>query len=280
MRCFNADDNIAFHTALALLATRYGLLIRRSLHQTRAMASNGASPRQIKIDVTSDTICPFCFIGKRNLDKAISIAKEKGLNLGYNIQYHPFLLDPTLKPDSARDKRLHYEKKFGKDRFVLMEKMMKERGKKCGIDFSYDGKISQTTDSHRLIAYAYEKGGEEMQLDLIEKLFNGYFEREQDVGNADFLAEQAVGAKLFPTAEDAKAWLATDEKKAEVASEIRDAQMKGITGVPFFVLNNKYAISGAEDPELFVEVFTRLAGTEAKAPAPEPKRQASDLVCT
>jgi len=222
--------------------------------------ASAVAPRRIKIDITSDPICPFCFIGKRKLERAIEIAKEKELNLEYDIQFHPFLLDPTLKPGLSVNKRERYVKKFGADRAPLMQKMMTERGKENGINFSFGGNISQTTDSHRLLELAYEKGQQTMQLAFVEKLFNGYFEREQDVGDYDFLSEQAVSVGLFPTVEEAKEWLKTDEKKAEVARGIRESQAMGITGVPFFLFNNKYAISGAEDSELFVEVFERLAG--------------------
>jgi len=242
-------------------------------YSLRAM-SNPAEPREIRVDVTSDSICPFCFIGKRKLERALDIANnEKGLNLKLNIQYHPFLLDPTLTTEKAVDKRERYNEKFGKERFVQMEKQMIERGKDIGINFSYGGKLRQTTDSHRLIELAYDKGGQKTQQDLVERLFIGYFEQEKDVGDPDFLAEQAAGASVFANVEEAKAWIASDAKLAEVAKSIRDAQMMGITGVPFFVLNKKYAISGAQDPELFVEVFERLAGQQ---PATET---APGMVC-
>ncbi|KLO18296.1 thioredoxin-like protein [Schizopora paradoxa] len=237
-------------------------------------ATNPAEPRTIRVDVTSDSICPFCFLGKRKLERAVEIANnEKGLNVKLDIQYHPFLLDPTLTTDKPVDKRERYYEKFGKERFVQMENMMKERGKEVGINFSYGGKLRQTTDSHRLFALAYDKGGEKMQQDLVERIFAGYFEQEKDVGDADFLAEQAVQASVFANVDEAKAWLKSDAKITEVAKGIREAQMMGITGVPFFVLNKKYALSGAQDPEVFVEVFERLSGQQ------ETRQVAPGMVC-
>ncbi|KAL5483569.1 hypothetical protein ACEPAI_8801 [Sanghuangporus weigelae] len=220
-------------------------------------------PAKIKIDVTSDSICPFCFIGKRKLDRAIEIAKERGMNAEFGVEFHPFLLDPTLREDEPEDKRERYHRKFGKERFEGMEKMMIQRGKQVGINFSYEGKVRQTTDSHRLLALAYEKGGQTMQLNLAEKLFSGYFEREQDIGDRDFLSAQAVAIGLFPNEDEAKAWLASDAKRKEVQQGIMKAQAMGISGVPFFVFNNKFAISGAEEPELFVQVFGRICGQAA-----------------
>ncbi|KAL5532387.1 hypothetical protein ACEPAF_5957 [Sanghuangporus sanghuang] len=236
------------------------------------MTTNNA-PAKIKIDVTSeeiliifppqDSICPFCFIGKRKLDRAIEIAKERGMNAEFGVEFHPFLLDPTLREDEPEDKRERYHRKFGKERFEGMEKMMIQRGKQVGINFSYGGKVRQTTDSHRLLALAYEKGGQTMQSNLVEKLFSGYFEREQDVGDRDFLSAQAVAVGLFPNEDETKSWLASDAKRKEVQQGIMKAQAMGISGVPFFVFNNKFAISGAEEPELFVQVFERVCGQAA-----------------
>ncbi|KAH8110888.1 thioredoxin-like protein [Phellopilus nigrolimitatus] len=228
-------------------------------------------PKKVKIDVTSDSICPFCFIGKRKLERAIDIAKERGLNLDFDVEFHPFLLDPTLDTDVPVSKRMRYEGKYGAERFAAMEKAMVARGRENGINLQ----VRQTTESHRLIALAYEKGGMKMQSELIEKLFNGYFEREQDIGDINFLAKEAVEVGLFPGTIEAEAWIVSDEKKTEVQRGIREAQMMGISGVPFFVLNNKYAISGAEDSELFVEVFERFCGQ----PCAQGGRLPSNLVC-
>ncbi|EJD07845.1 thioredoxin-like protein [Fomitiporia mediterranea MF3/22] len=234
---------------------------------TTTTATSGVdTPAKIKIDVTSDSICPFCFIGKRKLDRAIEMAKEKGLNADFEVEFLPFLLDPTLKEDEPVSKKLRYEQKFGKERFDSMEAAMIERGKLNGINFSYGGNVRQTTDSHRLLTLAYEKRGQIMQADLVEKMFSGYFEQEQDIGDRDYLTTQAVAAGLFSSVEEAKNWLATDAKKEEVQQGILKAQAMGISGVPFFVFNNKFAISGAEDSELFVQVFERILG-EARAPS-------------
>jgi len=225
------------------------------------MATETKKP--LKIDVISDSICPFCFIGKRNLDKAISISAEQNIPLSFDVEFHPFLLDPSQKPgDPPQDKRQRYESKFGKERFAAMKQMMKERGKMVGIDFSYDGPVSQTTDSHRLLSYAYSRGGTPLQSALIERLFSGYFEHNADVGSPEFLATSAVEAGVFPTKEEAKEWVEGDELRNEVTKGVRRAQMMGVSGVPFFLIDQKYAISGAEDPELFVQVFDKIAKGE------------------
>lgn len=88
----------------------------------------------IVFPIQQDTICPFCFIGKRKLDRAIAMAKEKGLNVQVRRKMHPFVLDPSLTGDSARDKRAHYINKFGEERFTSMSKVMRERAKEDGIN--------------------------------------------------------------------------------------------------------------------------------------------------
>ncbi|TDL15181.1 thioredoxin-like protein [Rickenella mellea] len=213
--------------------------------------------RSIKVDVISDVLCPFCFLGKRKLDRAIKITNQKGLNVKVERKFHPFLLRPDLKLDSSL-----IEKKFGKEGARQRETALRESGQEEGINFSGDGTVSQTTDAHRLSAYAYDKGGEEMQLTLLDNLFCGHFEQGRDFGSHEFLAEQAVVSRLFPTKDEAKAWLSTDKKKEEVLLEIACVELTGVTGVPLFIIDNKYTIAGAQDPDVFVNLFEKLAHSE------------------
>ena len=154
--------------------------------------------------------------------------------------------------------RERYAAKFG-DKVDAITAMMAERGKPWGINFSYGGTIRNTFLSHRLVEKAWEEGGETMQTRLIEKLFEGYFEQEKDIGDATWLAEVAVGCDVFENKEDAKAFLESDELKKETCDEVRKAQSMGISGVPFTVINDKYAVSGAQEPAAFVDVFRKIA---------------------
>lgn len=136
---------------------------------------------------------------------------------------------------------------------------MQERGKPWGINFAYDGPIRNTFLSHRLVEKAYAEGGEERQRALLEYIFRGYFEEKKDIGDHAYLAKAAVACDVFPTLEDAEDFLDSDELKGEVCSSVRKTQALGITGVPFTVINGKYAVSGAQEPEAFLDIFKKIA---------------------
>ncbi|KAF7293025.1 DSBA domain-containing protein [Mycena indigotica] len=227
-----------------------------------------AAPMALKplsLHVISDSICPFCYMGYKQLNLAMAAAKKENLPLDFKLRFKPFLLDPTLPTDKPLNKREHYDSKFGAANFARMEKQMAARGKTVGINFSYGGNIRQTIDSHRLIEKAFLVGGDEKQRLIIDALFGGYFEKEQDVGDHDFLAECAVQAGVFASKPDAVAFLATDELRDGVQKDITDAKRMGVEGVPFILLNNKYAVSGAQGEETFLQIFRKIAAGEKLA---------------
>ena len=166
------------------------------------MSSATAAARSITVDIVSDTICPWCFVGKRRLEKAFRAVPE----LTYTVRWHPFQLDPSL-PAIGVDKLARYEAKFGgKQNVAAMLARMAEVGKREGISFDYGGRISNTVDSHRLIEWAGARG---LQDALVEQLFKFYFERRGDLGDRAALAREAAAVGL-PEAE-ASALLASDE---------------------------------------------------------------------
>lgn len=182
---------------------------------------------------------------------AIDAAKRENLPLDFKLQFQPFQLDPTLA-DQPLDKREVYNKKFGAERFAAMQEQMKARGKEVGIDFSYGGVLRQTIDSHRLIDKAFKVGGEPMQRAVVEALFSGYFEKEQDIGSVEFLADCAVTAGVMQSKEQAAEFVKGTELKSDVMAAIRDAQMMGVSGVPYTIVNQRYAVSGAQEPAAFL----------------------------
>lgn len=216
-----------------------------------------SSNKVVNIEITSDSICPWCYVGKRRLERAISEAKEQKLPLDFKISFKPFLLDPTLGTEPV-NKMDRYKAKFGVDRLPRMVEYMKSIGKEEGINFSYGGDMSQTTDSHRLIALAEKEGGEQLQNKVVNALFRAYFEQEQNVGSLDVLVNVAKEAGM--DSGNVRAYLLTDQGTAEVKRDIEKAYNKGVTGVPFFTVDNKYGISGAQEPGAFVELFEELAG--------------------
>ncbi|KAJ9122056.1 hypothetical protein QFC24_004283 [Naganishia onofrii] len=207
-----------------------------------------ATSQQIKVDIISDGICPFCFFGIRNLKKALATAKLNTSSplarLKFDLEFKPFVLDPTLTREPI-DRRKKYEARHGKEGLVAREKMMQERAKECGVTL--------------LLHAAYAKGGSDMQVPLAERLFSGYFEHQKNPGSREYLACEAVTSGVFPTIEAANDFFESDQYDAEVKQGYLRARMMGVTGIPFFVFDGKVAVSGAQPPEVFLKVFRDLA---------------------
>ncbi|KAJ3094374.1 hypothetical protein HDU97_008176 [Phlyctochytrium planicorne] len=209
--------------------------------------------RNIHIAITSDVVCPWCFIGKRRLEIAIRMAKEKGLPLNFTFEYLPFQLDPTMAKEGV-NKQERLEKKFGKEAMARMMPYMQKVGEDNGIKFSYGGLIGNTFDAHRLIAFAKTK---ERQYELVEELFSDYFEKERNIADRAVLADAAERAGI--SKDEAVRFLNSKEGEAEVNKGVAQNRLDGITGVPYYVIDNKYEVSGAQEPESFLQIFQKLA---------------------
>lgn len=140
-------------------------------HDYQAIIMSTAVVRKlINIEITSDSICPFCIVGYRRILSAIK--QTSHLPIDYSISFSPFMLDPTLPMSPGDNKRQRYNRRYGTEMVENMEREMIARGKAEGINFSYGGNISNTNDSHRLIEKAREIGGEKGQLAIVEKFFS------------------------------------------------------------------------------------------------------------
>jgi len=205
----------------------------------------------VKIDIISDNICPWCYVGKKRLEKALKQVDPNKAKI--EINWRPFFLDPTL-PKPGVDKMAHYAKKFGKQRAAQMLPHMKEVGKADGINFSYGGKIGNTMNSHRLVEFAKQKG---KQNEMIDTLFAYYFEQERDIADDAVLVEAATKAGL-DKAEVTK-FLAGDEFRHHVEEDVQKAHSDNdVSGVPYFVIDGKYEFSGAQEPEVFTSIFKKI----------------------
>ncbi|QRV91018.1 DSBA-like thioredoxin domain protein [Ceratobasidium sp. AG-Ba] len=219
-----------------------------------------AAARTVNLKVISDSICPWCLIGTMELRKALARAKENALPLKINIEYRPYQLDPTLPETTTVDRRERYVKKFG-DRIQSIHDNLAERARPLGLNLKFGGVIRQTTPSHRLLLKAYETGGQDAQQAILTELLKGYHEREEDIGDPEVLAGYAEKTGVMSRTETLE-FLATDEMKKEVADGIQEAREMGVTGVPFTVINNKWAISGGQPSEVFYQVFEKLANEQ------------------
>ncbi|XP_028764891.1 uncharacterized protein LOC114722938 [Neltuma alba] len=208
-------------------------------------SSASTQKKLVKIDISSDSVCPWCFVGKKNLDKAIASSQEK---YDFEIRWHPYQLDPDA-PKEGVDKREYYRRKFG-SRSEQMEARMSEVFEKVGLGYNMSGLTGNTMDSHRLIYFAGQQGSDR-QHRLVEELFLGYFTQGKYIGDHDFLLECAKKVNLEGAAEFLQDW---NTGLKEVKEEL-NTHSGNVRGVPFYVINGSCKLSGAQPPELFLKAF-------------------------
>ncbi len=215
------------------------------------------------ISIVSDTVCPWCYVGKKKLESGISLYKAAHPNSDdtFSTTWRPFYLNPQA-PKKGIDKHEFYKSKFGDGKAEMIFKRLASVGEDVGIDFKFGGKIGNTRDSHRLIQLGKTKSPE-VQTRVVEELFTSYFEKEEDITSHDVLREAGVKAGL--PEEEVADWLQSDKGASEVDKEVTEAQMRAVSGVPNFVLQGKYEIGGAQDAEAFVKVFERVKEIEGSS---------------
>jgi predicted DsbA family dithiol-disulfide isomerase len=210
----------------------------------------------VSVDVISDVICPWCFLGKRRLDKAIAALPD----IKVEVNFRPYFLDPSI-PAEGMDRHQYMANKFGEERLKTIHDPLIAAGKADGVPYAFD-KITRTPnslDAHRLIRWAATIGS---QHTVVEALFMAYWSWGQDVGDHEVLKTIATVNGMPP--DDVAALLASDKDKADVLQEAQMAQQIGVTGVPTFVLNRKYGMVGAQPPDALVQMIRKVAA-EAEA---------------
>ncbi|KJZ77258.1 hypothetical protein HIM_03579 [Hirsutella minnesotensis 3608] len=219
-----------------------------------------------RIVVTSDTVCPWCYVGRRQLQQAQALWLQKHPDGGdtFSVTYAPFQLNPAWPrgPGSSVDKQQFYQQKFGPARTEMIHKRLSAVGQQLGIDFKYGGRTGNTRDSHRLVQLA--KGmGPEAELKVIDGLFAAYFEEEKDITAYETLQEVAAQAGIAESTFK-KAIMESDEGGAQVDEAVLQARESGITGVPDFRIQDAFSLNGANDPAAFLQVFEEIKAVEAK----------------
>ncbi|HVZ69484.1 MAG TPA: DsbA family oxidoreductase [Rhizomicrobium sp.] len=205
----------------------------------------------MQIDIVSDTVCPWCFIGKRRLERALAQRPD----MSFEISWRAYRLDP-LVPAEGVDRKAYMRAKFGDSpQAKAMGDALRQAGASEGIDFAFDiiEKRPNTTDSHRLIRWASSSG---VQDEVVERLFRAYFEQGRDIGNPIVLAEIASEADM--DVELVERLLATDADRELIEREDALAHELGISGVPTFIFANKFLLQGAQDPEAIVRVIDKV----------------------
>lgn len=172
----------------------------------------------------------------------------------FTINWAPFYLDPT-SPTVGIPVKERMVQKFGPDRLDMMIQHLTKVGQQEGINFSFNGRIGSTRDSHRLIQLGKTKGND-VENRVVMELFKSYFEGEGDITSHATLIAAAEKAGLAPT--EAKEWLETGKGGAEVDKEVQEAYANGVSGVPNITIQGVHNIGGAQDPEVFMATFARI----------------------
>ena len=206
----------------------------------------------MKVDVWSDTRCPFCYIGKRKFEKALSRFPQKDQ---VEVEWHSFELDPGIKTDTGISlyDYLAQRKNISREASVQLHNHVKERAKQAGLDYNFDiTVVANSFDAHRLVQLAKHNGlGDVAE----ERLFRAYFTEGKDI--SDHLTLIILGEEIGLNPKLVKQMLDSDDFADEVRYDERQARELGINSVPFFVINERYGVSGAQEPEVFLQTLEK-----------------------
>ncbi|OJI82403.1 hypothetical protein ASPTUDRAFT_126847 [Aspergillus tubingensis CBS 134.48] len=208
------------------------------------------------IQIISDTVCPWCYVGYRRLTRAITTHKATHPADTFTLTWHAFYLNPNSPSFPGLDKTEYYKSKFGGDRALAIFDRLGAVGQSEGIKFSFGGRTGNTRDSHRLMWYAGQKEKEKKDTRVAEELFRAYFEEEKNVTDREVLVQAGVGAGLERS--EVERLLDGEEGGKEVDLEAEKARRQLVTGVPYYMVQGQYAVEGADEPETFLEVFKQV----------------------
>lgn len=226
------------------------------------MSSKAADATMISIDLFSDPICPWCYIGKRRLEEALAIRPD----IRVEIEWHGFQLNPMM-PHDGMNRSDYLSLKFGNpDNARRLYENIEGVGQQAGIAFNFEriAVTPNTINAHRLIRLAGQYG---VQNDVVERLFAAYFIDGENIG--DIMTLASIGDAAGIDRVTAQTFLESGEDIEAVKSDDMQARQLGIQGVPFFILDHQYAVSGAQEPEAFYPLFDLLT-VERRAAASLP----------
>ncbi len=208
----------------------------------------------IRLDIFSDPVCPWCLIGKANLDRALESHPEHP----FAIEWHPFQLNPDMAAEGV-DKRSYLAARFGGvDKLEQIHARLRDSAKSAGVDMDPDTptRIPNTLNAHRLIHWA---GLEGRQTAMVSALFRAYWRQGRDIGDASVLA--AIAGEVGLDAAAIARLLATDADADDLRARDQDARAKGVNAVPTFLIAQQFVLSGAQPPELWGQVIDELMET-------------------
>jgi len=213
----------------------------------------------ISIEVVSDHVCPWCYVGKRRLEAAIAQRPE----LDFNVIWQPFQLSPDM-PREGRDRLENYHQIFGEERAHQIMDSMKDTGIDEGIAFTNKpgARSPNTLAAHALMLLAHDDEAIN-QNELAEKLFYAHHVECEDIGDLDVLVR--IAGELGMNADAVKDKLEAGEAETGVMALIQESVARGVSGVPFFIINGQYGISGAQPADSFIAAFDQIAGADSSS---------------
>lgn len=212
--------------------------------------------KPLVIDVISDVMCPWCYIGKKRLEKAIKSVPD----IQVDVRWHPYQLDPTLPPE-GKDRATYLNEKFGgAERAEAAYERVRQAGREEGIPFAFE-KIEvspNTLDAHRLILWSRS---DDLQDDVVERLFRAYFIEGRNLAKSETLVQ--ISAEAGMQSDLVEQLFETDSDLAKLKRQIDQASEMGVTGVPFFIIDGRFALAGAEDPATIAAALQHAEATRS-----------------
>ncbi|MEU7994687.1 DsbA family oxidoreductase [Micromonospora sp. NPDC049060] len=210
----------------------------------------------MEIEIYADVVCPWCYIGKRRLEQSLESYDGE-----VTVRYRPFQLDPSPVPEPRPLVDAMAAKFGGPDRVRQMFGQVTEVAAQIGLKLDFDRAVAANTfDAHRLVAWATDRG---RAAETVDALYRAHFTDGVDVGSRDALA--ALAAEVGLDAAEARRFLDSGERVAELSDELATARQIGVTSVPTFVLAGRYAVTGAQEPETLLAALVEVDRREAEA---------------
>ncbi|KAK1579767.1 DSBA-like thioredoxin domain-containing protein [Colletotrichum navitas] len=213
----------------------------------------------IKIEAVTDLICPWCYIGKRNLDRAISQYRAVVPSAEFEVIWKPFYLNPDLK-NSGYDKITIYKARLARTAADPAEAFARvtSASARAGIALTLTGTTGNSRQAHKLLALTLARRGADAQNRLLESLFQGHFEEGADLSDRRYLLAAVTSAAVGLDPDEAEAALDDDRFGEAVDEAVVEARRAGITGVPTFTVQRRWRVGGSQEPDVFLRVFERV----------------------
>jgi predicted DsbA family dithiol-disulfide isomerase len=206
----------------------------------------------MRIDIWTDVVCPWCYVGKRRFEQALATFEQRD---DVHVVHRSFQLNPAAPPGATSPRRDALMSKYGLSAAEVdaMNARMEQAAALEGLEYHLSGGVTGNTfDAHRLLQFAHDRGRQD---DVIERLYRAYFTERRSLFDHDSLVDLAGEAGL--DRDDVRRVLAGGDYADAVARDIADARAIGVSGVPFFVIDQRYGVSGAQPPDVFAQALRR-----------------------